>query len=844
VVLAEGMVRLLTAVAGEAGVLLVLEDLHWADQETLAVLEYFADVLRTQPVLCVATVRSEEASAALRLAQGLRAARTATVLELGALAPDDLGRMTAACLDVAEVPSGVVEYVRTWSDGLPFMVEEVLAGAVGAGVLAWDGDHWSFDTGAGPSLPVSFVDSVRGRLRGLGPDAARVLRVAAVVGRRFHWTLLSSAAEASDLEVMAALRDGVDAQLLVAEPDAQFRFRHALTRDAVLGDLLPAEHALVSGSLLAAVEAEHPGLPGQWCEIAAGLAERSGQSERAAVLLLELGRRSLAAGALGSAERILDRARAAAADPVTAADIDEVAAEVLALAGKTDEAIVVGSRVADQLRVIDADATRRTNAHLGVARAAVTAWRWDTAEEHLARARDGAADADQEVLMARVDTVAAHAALGQGDPEAALLLAERALATAEGLGQHELACEALEVIGRCWRLSDAAASEQAFDRARMIAETHGLALWRTRALSELAWLDTLTGGTDDRLRSAHEQALACGAWGILAHLELAYGQWYLLRFRMDESIERLQRCVELCERLGMPVAVAIAHASEQLVHAVMGRRDAMEGAGRAALAAVTDEPGVNVMVLAAHGMHALVEEDLDLTRDYFARANAEFARLPTTPQDPTRGLSVLLSVCDATDAGDAAALVAAADTADAAMTLLARGYLRFARAVALGRAGRGAEAEAEFAEGEALLHEMADGWLHHGFRLAGPAAIEDGWGDPGRWLLEALGGFEDRGLARGADALRALMRAAAIPVPRRGQATPGLPPRWAAAGVTAREAEVLALLGEGLTNQEIADRVFLSSRTVERHLANVGARLGTRSRSELVALAARDTATA
>jgi DNA-binding CsgD family transcriptional regulator len=60
--------------------------------------------------------------------------------------------------------------------------------------------------------------------------------------------------------------------------------------------------------------------------------------------------------------------------------------------------------------------------------------------------------------------------------------------------------------------------------------------------------------------------------------------------------------------------------------------------------------------------------------------------------------------------------------------------------------------------------------------------------------------------------------------------------------VTAREAEVLALLGEGLTNQEIADRVFLSSRTVERHLANVGARLGTRSRSELVALAARDTA--
>jgi DNA-binding CsgD family transcriptional regulator len=60
--------------------------------------------------------------------------------------------------------------------------------------------------------------------------------------------------------------------------------------------------------------------------------------------------------------------------------------------------------------------------------------------------------------------------------------------------------------------------------------------------------------------------------------------------------------------------------------------------------------------------------------------------------------------------------------------------------------------------------------------------------------------------------------------------------------VTAREAEVLALLGDGLTNQEIADRVFLSSRTVERHLANAGAKLGTRTRSELVSAAARETA--
>jgi DNA-binding CsgD family transcriptional regulator/tetratricopeptide (TPR) repeat protein len=842
VVLAEGVVRLLTAVAGKSAALLVLEDLHWADPETLAVLEYFADVLRTQSVVCVATVRSQEASPALRLAQGLTAARTATVLEIDPLASDELGRMTAACLGSDDVPRGVVDYVRTWSDGLPFMVEEVLAGALGAGALAWDGEQWLFDTGAGPSLPVSFVDSVRGRLRGLGPEAAQVLRVAAVLGRRFDWTLLPAAAAVPDLEVMAALRGGVDAQLLVAEPGAKFRFRHALTRDAVLDDLLPAERTLVSRAVLDAVESAHPGLPGPWCEAAASLAERSGQHERGAGLLLELGRRSLAAGALGSAELILDRARTATSDAALEADIDEVAAEVLALAGKTEQAIVVGSRVAHQLRLIDGPAGRRTNAHLGVARAAVTACVWDIAEEHLARARESAATAADDGLSARVDTLAAQAALGQGEPDAALPMAERALATAESLGDHELACEALEVIGRCWRLSSVVASEKAFDRARVIAETHGLTLWRTRAMSELAWLDTLTGGGEERLRSAHELALACGAWAIAAHLELAHGQWYLLRFQMDESITRLRRCVELAERLGMPVLLAIAHASELLVQAVMGHSDAVERSARAARAAVSDEPGMNGMVWAGLGMLALVEEDLDKTRDLFARADAEFARLPTTPQDPTRGLSVLFSVHESTSPEKTAALVAAADTADAAMTYLARGYLRFARAVALGRAGRRTEAEAEFAEGEQLLRATAEGWLHHGFRLAGPAALADGWGDPDRWLLETLGGFEDRGLTRGADAVRALLRGAGIPVPRRGQTAPGLPTPWATAGVTAREAEVLVLLADGLTNREIAERVFLSSRTVERHLANVGTKLGTRTRSELVAMAARETA--
>ena len=426
--------------------------------------------------------------------------------------PTTSGRMTAACLDRPTSRDEVVEFVSTWSDGLPFMVEEVLAGAVGAGALAWDGERWSFDTDAGPSLPVSFVDNVHGRLRGLGPEPARVLRVAAVLGRRFDWTLLPAAAEVTELEVMAALRAGVDAQLLVAEPGAQFRFRHALTRDAVLDDLLPRR----THARLPRRARRRRGRP-PWT--ARPVVRGGGQPGRELRAARARGRAAARArtpvacgGALGSAEQILDRARTATSDAALEADIDEVAAEVLALAGKTDQAIVVGSRVATSSGSSTAPrrgVPTRTSASPGRPSRRASG----TPPRSTSPGPGCVAAAADDGLSARVDTVAAHAALGQGEPEAALLLAERALATAESLGDHELACEALEVIGRCWRLSDAAASEQAFDRGRVIAETHGLALWRTRAMSELAWLDTLTGGGDERLRSAHDQALACGAWG-------------------------------------------------------------------------------------------------------------------------------------------------------------------------------------------------------------------------------------------------------------------------------------------------------------------------------------------
>jgi hypothetical protein len=93
-----------------------------------------------------------------------------------------------------------------------------------------------------------------------------------------------------------------------------FRFRHALTREAVLEGLLPPERGWLAGRALAAVREAYPGVPGIWCVVASELAVAAGDADSAGALLLEAGRRDLAAGALASAERALEQAQALIAE--------------------------------------------------------------------------------------------------------------------------------------------------------------------------------------------------------------------------------------------------------------------------------------------------------------------------------------------------------------------------------------------------------------------------------------------------------------------------------------------------------------------------------------------------
>ena len=158
------------------------------------------------------------------------------------------------------MPAPAQSFVAERTEGVPFLVEEVLAGLLADGVLVdWDG-RWETTGPVAAGVPATFADAVGRRLEAIDPDSRRVIRAAAVIGRRFEWSLLRPIAAVSDEAVLAALRQGMDLQLITAGEQG-FRFRHALTQEAVLAGLMPPELAVLAGLALVAVEAAYPGLP-------------------------------------------------------------------------------------------------------------------------------------------------------------------------------------------------------------------------------------------------------------------------------------------------------------------------------------------------------------------------------------------------------------------------------------------------------------------------------------------------------------------------------------------------------------------------------------------------------
>ncbi len=326
--------------AGNHGALLVLEDLHWADPETLTIVEYLADNLAEQRVLCLVNVRDDERSPGLALGWFLHARRVSRLLPIAPLDEQEVAAMAASCLGAVAVPDEVVAFAAR-ADGVPFVVEELLAAALSSGALTVEEGRWRISDRVDAVVPLTCSESMRRRVARLGPRGRAVLLAAAVLGRRFDRSLLPAMTGLGDAAVLSALHEAVDAQIVVSDRrNPSFFFRHALSRDAVLAELFPPELEALSRRALQAVEEAHPVLSDDWFGLAAELALGSGDRDRGrgATLLLQMARGAFRRGALATAEAILDRAHGLLPeDDPTSRDVDEFLLQVLSLAASASE---------------------------------------------------------------------------------------------------------------------------------------------------------------------------------------------------------------------------------------------------------------------------------------------------------------------------------------------------------------------------------------------------------------------------------------------------------------------------------------------------------------------------
>src|SRR6202163_2807358 len=242
--------------AEPAGLLVVLEDLHWADGGTIELLRFLARRLADEPVTFVATYRAEDGDADAERVRVLvaleRDAEDTIALDpLGDAEIDQLLRAALADVDRA-LPPAALERIRELSDGRPLFAEELLRGAL----------ERSDRDGLTVMVPASIRVTVRERFASLAERDRDVLLPAAVLGRRFSAQFVAQLTGVAPVAVFAALRRARDLQLVIEEHDDErgdaFAFRHALTREAVYAELLRAEARTLHAHVAEALASQEP----------------------------------------------------------------------------------------------------------------------------------------------------------------------------------------------------------------------------------------------------------------------------------------------------------------------------------------------------------------------------------------------------------------------------------------------------------------------------------------------------------------------------------------------------------------------------------------------------------
>lgn len=282
-------------------VVLVIEDLHWADPTTIELLRRLIVRIRALPVCVVMTARTELSSTFDAVQR----------IELRRLPPETTVAMVANLTDQKSLPPLVVNAILGSADGVPLFVEELTRALVDSGRLRDMGDRYDLvGTSLDLSVPVTLHDLLVARLDRL-PAGREVAQVASALGRSFSVKLLRGVAPTLGRKLSRDLAQLVEAGILETEgdggDDATYSFRHALIREAAYHSQLKARRREVHERAADVLEREYPGLVEHEPEVLAHHHAEGGRPLAAATYLLKAGRRALQASATHEATTHLAR---------------------------------------------------------------------------------------------------------------------------------------------------------------------------------------------------------------------------------------------------------------------------------------------------------------------------------------------------------------------------------------------------------------------------------------------------------------------------------------------------------------------------------------------------------
>ncbi|MFI6619889.1 AAA family ATPase [Streptomyces sp. NPDC050528] len=850
----EGIAGLLADLSDIAPLLLVLEDLHWADQSSRDLLRFLlsrgilqrpAGGAPTHRLAVFASYRADD----LHRRHPLRPLLAELVrlpaverLELRPMGDAEVARLVRA-LRTGPVPDGTVRRIVERAEGNAFYAEELLAAS---------------DMEAG-GVPSGLADVLLIRFEQLSDTAQQVLRTAAVAGRRVEYDLLRDAVQLPEDELESALREAVERQLLVPGHADTYSFRHALAREAVYADLLPGERSRQHGAFArllagrghpaesAAERAHHYRESHDLAEALAASLEAADHAQRVGAPAEELRHletvldlwSSVDPGARPSGEGIVSvtltlRASAAAAHAGDSHRAVALTRSALAGIGQDTES-ELAARVRYTLagNLMDVDSLTAAFEYSSEALAMIPAeppsrtWVWAAATH---------------VLAARQ----------VGDDETALRVARQALRTAEELQLTDaradlmISLATLEKGGRRTR-----EGRERLAQARELARKSGHAPVEMRALFHLAIGNFESGNLEESLPWLAEGLDRARRAGLLSSpypLEMRYMQLLVLYTlgRWDECVKAAASDAEV-----LPHAGGFTMGPALYVALARGDLGAAERA-RALLDGPFDWMAVMVSSIAlidAATLQGDPEAAVEQVRTAVAALTDDSGRRP----DLTVRLAALALAAVADRAtelrltGDEAGVRRWTDTATELVEL--------ARSVA----GEGGTARPQGPEGQAWLARAEAEWIRAATgpdaEAWGKAVTAFGYGDVYERArcqfryAEALLAADRRedATAQAAEARETAARLGAAPLLTRldtlirrgrlGDPAPDAGDR--PSPLTARERDVLRLLALGRSNRQVGEELFITGKTASVHVSNILAKLGAASRTEAVAIAYR-----